>query len=381
MNYNKKIAKKTTFAITQSCLQLRDILILKPLYQRDSEGRTVPTHPWATSFGYGHVQGIFPINAKQARHIVTHFGEIEDDDPTLTRRNRRIIEPKVQVWMSAMERGIWKPTNQGLLFEEGGPLLDGRNRLEALARLGEKIAPDNMESVEVEFTISFGVSQDVQDVVDKGSPRTIAQTAVINGLIEAKDSNGRYALKLLEGLLQKTPNGNQFKSALGSEDKVFELWTREIGETGQTYEQAARWLVDLCQTSAYPLHRGHQVPLLQYYLTNPTEAQRFIEYVVADVDALLLFQQSGIDTTFSSDELSAVGKCRQYLKKLLQAKKLVGPSGGSAQKRHYGNMLYFIHQFNKGEATKSNLSRTLCAEEEYNKATGKTFFSWHLVTD
>ena len=268
-----------------------------------------------------------------------------------------------------------------MLFEEGGPLLDGQNRLEALARWGEKVAPEDMDSVSAEFSITWGASQEVQDAVDKGSGRTIAQTAVIKGLIDSKDSNGRLALKLVEGLLQKTAEGNQFKPSLGGEDEIFELWGSEIEDLGQTYEAAARWLVGLCANSAYPIYRGHQVALLQFYLANPSEAETFIEYIVADVEGLHALKQSGVDTSFSTDELSAVGKCRDYFKKLLQTKKLSGPSGGSAQRLHYGNMLYFIHQFHKGEATKSYLARTLCTEESYLNLKSKTLFSWHLVSD
>ena len=112
MSYNKRTAKKITSAIRRHHLELIDILSLKPLYQKNSEGVLVPTHPWSTSFGIPGAQGIFRLTAKMARHILNNFGEIADDDPQKVRRNRKKIESKIDLYMRMMERGVWHPTNQ-----------------------------------------------------------------------------------------------------------------------------------------------------------------------------------------------------------------------------------------------------------------------------
>jgi hypothetical protein len=210
----------------------------------------------------------------------------------------------------------------------------------------------------------------MQDYIDKGSSRTIIQTARIKGLIADRDTNGIAALKILEGILHKNQEGNGFDRSLANEVDIFETWNEVEPNTEQTYEDICRWVAQMTGSdSAYELFAGHKICLTQAYIFSRERTELFIECITAELEALESLRERGIDTTFSSDEFSSVRICRNYLKTLAKNKKLNGSNGGSAKPIHYGNMLYFVTQFLNKRKTSSTCSRELsCEARKLNQA-------------
>ena len=167
-----------------------------------------------------------------------------------------------------MEKGDWMVSAPLLFEKESGALLDGQNRLSALVKLAEKFYPENLSKCSLEFNVSFGCDPSVQDFIDKGSSRTLTQTAKIKGLIGMKDSNGVDALRILQSLMWKEAEGNLFDTSLAIDTDVFDKWVSIEPNTGQTYEDICRLISEECCTknSAYDLQLGHKVVLAQAYI-------------------------------------------------------------------------------------------------------------------
>ena len=91
--------------------------------------------------------------------------------------------------------------------------------------------------------VSFGCDQSVQDFVDKGSSRTLTQTAKIKGLIGMKDSNGVDALKVLQSLMWKETEGNNFNNSLAVDDDVFLKWRSTEPNTVPDADRKSVWFV------------------------------------------------------------------------------------------------------------------------------------------
>jgi len=344
-------------------LSISQILEDAPLFYRSETGEVLRSHPWMTSFGHGIQQGIFSINGTVASHILDHFNNIESTDPSKSRRNRKKMISNIKRYAKSMKEGNWR-VSAPILFEEGtGALLDGQNRLEALVLVAKDVCPNNLSDFSLAFNVIFGAEQAMQDYIDKGSSRTIIQTARIKGLIADRDTNGIEALKILEGILHKKQEGNGFDRSLANEVDIFETWSQVEPNTDQTYEDICRWVAQMTGSdSAYELFAGHKICLTQAYIFNRERTELFIECVTAELEALESLRERGIDTTFSSDEFSSVRICRNYLKTLAKNKKLNGSNGGSAKPIHYGNMLYFVTQFLNKRKTSSTCSRELSCE-------------------
>lgn len=348
---------------------LNELFKRLPLFQKSEEGLVLMSHPWQTTFGHGAQHGVFEINGKVARHILTHFNNIESDDPSLVRRNRQKIVGSIKRYSKAMREGHWK-VSAPLVFEEGtGALLDGQNRLEALAQVAEEFNPQDASHYSEKFSVCFGCDQSVQDFIDKGSSRTIAQTAKIKGLIGQKDSNGVDALKILQGVMHKAQEGNGFDTSLANENDIFDAWHSVEPNTGQTYEDICRYVSDTCSihNSAYELQIGHKIVLAQAYISDSKKVGTFIDCVTADVDRLQDLKKDGIDITFSTNKFSSVRRARKYLSRLGNNKKLNGSNGGGAKTLHYGHMLYFVDQFINGRKTSNICHRILtsCPSNKY----------------
>lgn len=78
--------------------------------------------------------------------------------------NRNIRQSKVDEFAGAMKRGEWKITPQGIIFGRSGRLLDGQHRLWAAVQAG----------VTVELSVATDVDDDVYDVLDIGTKRSVA---------------------------------------------------------------------------------------------------------------------------------------------------------------------------------------------------------------
>jgi hypothetical protein len=83
------------------------------------------------------------------------------------RTNRPISKLRVGQYASAMLRGEWRLTHQGIAFDLQGKLIDGQHRLLALVQ-----AAETQPEIEVEFQINEDVDTEVFDVVDTGNMRS-----------------------------------------------------------------------------------------------------------------------------------------------------------------------------------------------------------------
>lgn len=340
-----------------------DILNKTELFFRCPKGEIKSAHPWMSTLGHGMQQGIFEINAKLAEHILDHFNNIESADPSKSRRNRQKIRSNIKKYAKSMREGNWDVA-ASIIFEEGtGALLDGQNRLEALLMVAKEQSPNDLSAFSLKFSVIYGADQSIQDHVDKGSSRTIIQTARIKGLIADRDTNGISALKILQGISHKLSEGNGYDSSLANESDIFTSWDEIEPNTQMTYEDICRWIAEMTsEKSAYELHLGHKICLTQGYIFNKEKTELFVECITADVDSLEELRDRGIDTTFSTKEFSSVKVCRSYLKKLAHNKKLNGSNGGSAKPFHYGHMLYFLTQFLDSKKTSSICYRELSCD-------------------
>jgi hypothetical protein len=332
-----------------------------PMFIESETGKMKPTHPFVSTFGNEVQHGVFKINATLANHILTHFNNIVSENPALTRRNRPLMKSNRDKYARSMEKGDWMVSAPLLFEKESGALLDGQNRLSALVKLAEKYYPDNLSECAFDFNVSFGCDSSVQDFIDKGTPRTLTQTAKMKGLISMKDSNGVDALRILQSLMWKQAEGNEFNSSLAIDTDVFDKWLSIEPNTGQTYEDICRWISEECCTknSAYDLQLGHKVLLTQAYIFNHEEINTFVRCITADHVQLKQLESEGIDTNFDTDEFSSVKVCRKYLQTQEKHKKVGGSYSGSSKPIHYGFMLGFVDNFLRKANTKNKTHKVL----------------------
>lgn len=375
----KKELRKLYSSNNDSNLRINEIFQDLPLFGESETGQTIAIHPFTSSFENGVQHGVFSINGEVARHILTHFNNIESDNPSLARRNRPMMKGSVSRYAKSMREGHWV-VSAPLLFEEGtGALLDGQNRLGALVQVAQEVSPKDLSHFSLDFNVSFGCDQSVQDFIDKGSSRTLTQTAKIKGLIGKKDSNGVDALRILQSLMWKESEGNGFNTSLAVDNDVFSKWVSVEPNTGETYENICRFIALECspQNSPHDVQLGHKVVLAQAYIYNHKKIKTFIRCITADVRQLEELRKEGIDTTFSTDELSSVYVCRKYLQSQQMLKKSGGSYSGSSKPVHYGYMLYFADQFMKKAKTTKRIYKVLTCNIENKQK--KAFVSFGYI--
>jgi hypothetical protein len=91
------------------------------------------------------------------------------------RENRRKRGWWVQALVSAINRGEWITTHQGIAFTTSGRLADGQHRLEAIVESG----------VALEMLVVTGLGEDCFKVIDNGVKRTISDlTGMSKGVAE-----------------------------------------------------------------------------------------------------------------------------------------------------------------------------------------------------
>lgn len=87
--------------------------------------------------------------------------------------NRKKKRFKIASYAQDIKTGRWKSgTGENIKFGKDGRLIDGQNRLYAV------IEADTPQ----EFTFKFGLNPDVQDVLDTGAPRTVADTMAMHDI-------------------------------------------------------------------------------------------------------------------------------------------------------------------------------------------------------
>jgi hypothetical protein len=101
--------------------------------------------------------------------------------------NRPISLRTVNRYAIQMLRGLWRPTHQGIGFSTKGWLKDGQHRLLAIVQAAEVGAIDGDETlvanpkIKVKMQVTFGLDDDVFEVLDTGLPRTANQILAIAG--------------------------------------------------------------------------------------------------------------------------------------------------------------------------------------------------------
>lgn len=84
--------------------------------------------------------------------------------------NRKQRGAYISDMASAMRRGEWQATHQGIAFAKCGKLLDGQHRLEAIIRA----------NVDLEMLVVTGLDECVFSVIDVGAKRTVADTTKLS---------------------------------------------------------------------------------------------------------------------------------------------------------------------------------------------------------
>jgi hypothetical protein len=92
----------------------------------------------------------------------------------LNTHNRRLNERNVLVWAEEMEQGRWRSNGESIKISESNVLLDGQNRLSALAL--------QAEDMRLEFLIVSGLPDEVQSTMDQGESRSLAQQLTLSAI-------------------------------------------------------------------------------------------------------------------------------------------------------------------------------------------------------
>lgn len=101
--------------------------------------------------------------------------------------NRPMSARKVNQYAFDMLSGKWRLTHQGLGFAKAGILKDGQHRLMAVIQAGEQGATMGEEilaanpKINIPMQVTWGLEDDVFDVLDTGLPRSAAQILAIAG--------------------------------------------------------------------------------------------------------------------------------------------------------------------------------------------------------
>lgn len=91
--------------------------------------------------------------------------------------NRPLKKDKIAQYTADMQNGAWQITGEAIKFSKEGRLLDGQNRLYAVAQSG----------VTVPMFVVRGLDDSSQLVMDSGAPRSAADALGFLGYSQAKD--------------------------------------------------------------------------------------------------------------------------------------------------------------------------------------------------
>jgi len=362
--------------------ELSDLFAKSSLSKETYEGMIEMTHPWQTTKGSGVQYGVYEINGEQATHLLNHFNEIENDDPSLARTNRTLNKNNIARFAKKMEEGDWGLSDP-ICFEEGmGTLLNGQNRLNALAKASKKHHAKDPSEFSIKFLIAYGCDRSMQDYLDKNSPRSLLSQAQINGVIPKGDGVANCSLRIMEKLMHKTSEGNGFNKGLADHSDVLKKYKEEDPNTGETYEEITRWIAEMTgkynSDSVYQL--GHQVALTQGYINHPKEIKLFIECLTSNSKGLQELQNKGVDTSFTTDKDSSIAIARLYVNHCMKMRKQHGSGNGHKACSHYGSMLYYMGQYLEGKKTKSIKKKFTLTCDPANKSKAG-YFSFGYIQD
>jgi hypothetical protein len=84
--------------------------------------------------------------------------------------NRKLRRSHIKDLSEAILRGEWRPTNQGIGFDDNGILKDGHHRLNAVIRANQPI----------QIQVTFGMPSNAVEVIDCNIVRTYADRMLVN---------------------------------------------------------------------------------------------------------------------------------------------------------------------------------------------------------
>lgn len=334
------------------------------LFFQNEAAEWVARHPFIQSLALPKFE---EITADLAKHILAHFNS----------KNRRIKQAKVRKFLLAMKNGQWRPTNQGIAFDEKGNLIDGQHRLKALVDYGEFKNPDDLSQTSLKMLVVGGLSAETQDVIDKGTNRSLKDTATMNGHLSVNDREGKKALQLVHAHCTKTKSGNGKRDELATHEDVLTKFASSLGDSGETFEDFARRLISYQDHAYRPIHLGHIAAFLDFAVHNIEDAERLISLVTANDKTVDLLIELNQDT----DKLSSVNAFRDHLKQEASIKQKIRIShGGGAFSVHYSRSLFVIQNYMQGKRVKNMGLRTLRTNEEIKKGKKSKFnFNWDML--
>lgn len=321
-----------------------------------------PINPFINACGNSDAKFIhkFNMTAELARHMLEHF----NNNKAGGHINRGIRKPNVAKLLKELENDEWQPNANLFCFDsDTGMILDGQHRLSAIMQYGMQKTPNDLSKTSVPINVMVTVDPDIRQNIDKNSPRTLAQTAVIMGLLDEGDFSGKQALTIVQALLQKLDEGNGFDNDV-THSEVYKNMLNDyakLEEEWLTYLEVTREIIDGGKNSPLSFRLGHQVALALMYKKNVEEARRFLFLITMDQQAQSEYEKENpID--WESDEMTSVKRARLMLGELQTQSRKNGNSGGSARIQHFSYMLYLCDQFLKKKVTSKLLVRTLTTD-------------------
>jgi hypothetical protein len=152
----------------------------------------------------------------------------------LNTHNRRLNERNVLVWAQEMEEGRWRSNGEAIKISESDVLLDGQNRMSALAL--------QREDFRLEFLVVTGLPDEVQSTMDQGEARSLAQQLTLSAIEADKPLAAALRLHLLwtKGLLfLDTKNSRRYTTAPAMVDYAKNhSGTIELMRMARRYRQA-----------------------------------------------------------------------------------------------------------------------------------------------
>lgn len=181
-----------------------------------------------------HIEGVQPgefIKIKQDVPIVSFVkvsSAVADRWLTHNTHNRSISETGVLRYQDDMENGRFKMTGEPIQFSRSGVLLNGQNRLTALANC---IPP-----MELVMVVVRGLDDDVQLVMDQGIKRTPGQQLSLMGTRNANQIASATRLTLIwelgflfsDSKIKRSISTARVEEWVSENDKLVELFNRHL---------------------------------------------------------------------------------------------------------------------------------------------------------
>jgi hypothetical protein len=125
--------------------------------------------------------------------VETITPNMAEDLLTANRKNRNMRAPRVAQLAETMKRGEWSLNGETIKVADDGTLIDGQHRLQAVVESG----------VAIQSLVIRGLPLEVQDTVDTGRRRRLADVLTIEGYSDS------HALGAAVSMLHRFRNGSR----------------------------------------------------------------------------------------------------------------------------------------------------------------------------